>query len=394
MSRKIRFLPLSPLLVLALLLLGAARPLQAQQLIGKYVPIQAGSEVDHAMTEISAATDPAQKLALIDKFSKGAGSEGDNPILVDGLYVDYYITQKNYDKAFEYGDKLFARDPDNFQNAMNMVRAASEKGDLEKLAAYGEKAAAILKRFKDSPAPTGTSPESWEQQKTQTLANNKDGITYVQQLVFNGAYQTKDAAKRASYLVRFGQSFPDSPYANQALGMAAAGYQQAQNAPKMLEVANGLLAKDPNNIGMLLLLSDYYSEKGEQLDKAEAYAKKVPPLLETAQKPEGMTDEQWAQQKALQKGLVLSALGQVNIQKKDNAQAAENFKAAGPLLKSDDVSYARNQYRLGFALLNLKKNPEAKEAFTQAASVNSPYKALALDKLKSMTTPAHRKPSS
>ena len=64
--------------------------------------------------------------------------------------------------------------------------------------------------------------------------------------------------------------FPDSPYADQALGVAAASYRQAQNAPKMLEVANGLLAKDPSNLGMLILLSDYYSEKGEQLDKAEA----------------------------------------------------------------------------------------------------------------------------
>jgi tetratricopeptide (TPR) repeat protein len=116
-------------------------------------------------------------------------------------------------------------------------------------------------------------------------------------------------------------------------------------------------------------------------------------LLPAAQKPEGLSDEQWAQRKALQKGLALSSLGQVNIQKKDNAQAVENLKAAGPLLKSDDGSYARNQYRLGFALLNLKKNAEAKEAFTQAASVNSPYKGLAQDKLKAMAAPARRKAS-
>src|SRR5437899_5934923 len=45
-----------------LFLLGwSAGPLFAQQ-IGKFVPIQAGSEVDHALTEINAATDPAQKL--------------------------------------------------------------------------------------------------------------------------------------------------------------------------------------------------------------------------------------------------------------------------------------------------------------------------------------------
>ena len=378
----------------ALFLLGClAGPVFGQQ-IGKFVPIQAGSEVDHALTEINAATDAVQKLALIEKFAAGPGSEGDYPLVVDGLFEDYYIAQKNYDKAFEYGDKLFALDPNSFQNALNMIRAASEKGDVDRLISYGDKAQGILKRYKDSPASEGTVASEWERQKSQTLENNKDGIAYIQQAVFSGAYQAKDVAKRAGLLTRFVQIFPDSPYANQALGVAATAYQQAQNASKMLEVANGLLAKDPNNLGMLLLLSDYYSEKGEQLDKAEAYAKRAVAALQTAGKPESVTDEQWVQQKALQKGLALSSLGQVNIQKKDNAQAAENLKAAAPLLKPDDGSYARNQYRLGFALLNLKRNAEAKEAFTQAASVNSPYRALAQEKLKASAggaAPARRK---
>jgi len=101
-----------------------------------------------------------------------------------------------------------------------------------------------------------------------------------------------------------------------------------------------------------------------------------------------VTDEQWARQKGLQKGLALSSLGQVNIEKKDNAQAVENLKAAAPLVKVDDASYGRNQYRLGFALANLKRTADAKEAFTQAASVNGPYKALAQDKLKAAAGPA------
>ena len=375
----------------ALFLLScSAYPALGQQ-IGKFVAIPAGSEADHALTEISAATDPAQKLALIDKFAEGAGKEGEFPIVTYGLYVDAYIALKNYDKAFEYGDKLFALDPDSFQNAQNLVRAAAEKGDLDRLIAYGEKAGEIWKRFKDSPAPADTSASAWEDQKNRTLESNKDVMTYIQQLVFSGVYQAKDAAKRAALLMRFAQAFSDSPYANQALGVAATAYQQAQNAPKMLEVANGLIAKDPNNLGMLLLLSDYYGEKGEQLDKAEAYAKKAASVLETAPKPEGETDDQWAQQKSLQKGLALSLLGQVNIEKKDNAQAVTNLKAAAPLLKPDDGSYARNQYRLGFALLNLKRNAEAKEAFTQAASVNSPYKALALEKLRSAAGSAQKK---
>jgi len=373
--------------LIGILVFFGVRSAPAQQ-IGKYVPIQAGSEVDHALTEINAATDPAQKLALIDKFAAGPGNEGDNPILADGLYVEYYLGLKNYDKAFEYGDKLFAIDADNFQNAMNMIRAASEKGDSERLVAYAEKTGGILKRYKESTAPAGTDASQWEHQKSQVLENNKDSIVYIQQVVYNGAIQAKDTGKRAGYLTRFAQAFPDSPYANQALGVAATSYLQAQNTPKMLEVANGLLAKDPNNVGMLLLLSDYYCDKADQLAKAETYAKKAISVLGTAPKPEGVADEQWDRQKNLQKGLALSSLGQVNIEKKDNAQAVENLKAAGPLLKADDGSYGRNQYRLGYALLNLKRTAEAKDAFTQAASVNGPYKSLALDKLKASGGPA------
>ena len=366
----------------------AAYPCCAQQ-IGKFVPIPANSDADHALTEINTTTDPAQKLALIDKFA--AIAQGDMVIVADDQYVNYYIAAKNYDKALEYGDKLFALDPDSFSNAVNMVRAAQGKGDVNRMFSYGEKTAQILQRYKEQAAPDGMKQETWDSQKAQTLQDVRETVTYVQQLLFEGAYRTADAAKRAALLVRFAQLFPDSPFANQALGVAAASYRQTQNTAKMLDVANGLLAKDPDNLGMLLLLADYYSEKGEQLDKAESYAKKSVSLLETAKKPDGVTDEQWKQQSGLQKGLALSALGQVNIQKKNNAQAVDNFKAAAPLLKSDEGSYARNQYRLGFALLNLKRLPEAKAAFTDAASVNSPYKALAQEKLKALPGTAANK---
>src|SRR5215813_14974292 len=146
-------------LVMALLLSASA--LCAQQ-IGKYVPINAGSDADHAMTEINAATDPAQKLALIDKFATQFG-QGDMALVANENYVNYYIAQKQYDKAFEYGDKVFAIDPGNFNNAVNMVRAASEKGDAEKLLSYGQKGQHIMTAYKASPAPAGVAADKWEQ---------------------------------------------------------------------------------------------------------------------------------------------------------------------------------------------------------------------------------------
>src|ERR1700738_1437850 len=151
------------LLVGALLFLvctTCAAFLSSAQQIGKFVPIPAGSDTDHLLTEINAAADPAQKLALIDKLA--AVAQGDLAIVADDAYVNYYIGAKNYDKAFEYGDKLFALDPDNFSNGVNMVRAAQEKGDTDKLFSYGDKVAGILKRYKDAPAPEGKDQHDWD----------------------------------------------------------------------------------------------------------------------------------------------------------------------------------------------------------------------------------------
>jgi len=381
-------------ITLVLTLLASAGGLGAQQ-IGKYVSIPAGSDADRAMTEINGAAEPAQKLALIDKFAQQFG-QGDMALVANENYVNYYIAQKQYAKAFEYGDKVFAVDPGNFNNAVNMVRAASEKGDAEKLLSYGEKAQNIVSAYKGSAAPEGVASDKWEQEKAHAIENNRDNYNFVQQAVYSGAYQTQDPAKRADQLLRFAKLFPDSSYAMPAMGVAASSYQQAQNAPKMMDVANEILAKDSNNLGMLLLVSDYYGEKGEQLEKAEVYAQKAATLADSAQRPSDVPEDQWKQQTSLQKGLALSTLGQINLQKKNNSGAVQNFQAAAPLLKSNDTSYARNQYRLGFALLNLKKIPEAKTAFTEAASVNSPYKTYAQDKLKALpaTTAATRKKAS
>ncbi|HXA82217.1 MAG TPA: hypothetical protein VNY56_03865 [Methylomirabilota bacterium] len=357
----------------------SAIPLRAQ--FGKNVIVSAGSEVDHQLNDISAATDPAAKLKLIDAFS-AAHPESDLQILADEQYVNYYLSAKQYDKVFEYGDKLFALDPNNYSNAVNMVRGANEKGDTDHLFAAGEKAAGILQRFKTQPPPQDVTPEAWKIQQQHTLESIKDNEDYIEQSLVTAAYQQKDPSKRAALLVRFANLYPDSPNAGQAFAAAAVAYQQAQNRPKMLETANSTLAKDPNNIGILLLLADDYSEKGEQLDKAEANAKKAASLCDTAKKPDNVNDADWQKQMNLQKGLAFSALGQIDLQKKLNPAAVDSLTKAAPLLKSNAAVYARNQYRLGFAYLNLKRTAEAKQAFTDAASVDSPYKGPAQDKLR------------
>ena len=372
--------------LLAILLLLAG-PAWAQ--IGKSVVVAAGSAEDRALKAINDAADPAEKIALLDKFVAEYG-QGNMAMAAYEIYISVYAAQKNYDKAFEYGDKMFAADPDSFLTALKLVQVSQEKKDPEKMFAYGERLEDIVTRYKASPAPAGVDDKEWKRRQTEELSDSKDNISYVRYALFQAASQQADHARRAALLERYVTGFPDSPYASNAQSLVGAAYQQARNYVKMQQFAQKILARDPGNISMLILLADDGSERGVELDKADEYAHHALELLDKAAKPEGLTDEQWTQQKSLQQGIAWSSIGQARLQRKQNTQAVEAFKTASPMLKSDNFNYARNLYRLGFAYLNLKEMAEARAAFADAASVDSAYKGLAQEKLAGIpaTAPA------
>jgi tetratricopeptide (TPR) repeat protein len=360
---------------LALIAIYLCAPAANAQL-GKTVSVNAGTPEDKALSEIYAAPDGPEKIALLDKFMADFG-KGDLELLGDQLYASTYLAQKNYAKAYEWGEKALALDPDNLSTAVTLVHVAEEQGDTDKLFSAAERANAIVVRYKATPPPSGTSKEAWDQQKQGILRGAQDDITYIQNATFNAAYKLTDAKSRATYMERFAKDFPDSAYALNAREQVAFSQEQAQNFPKMMEAAQAVLAADPKNVDMLVLLSDYWSEKGQQLDKASDYAQRAIDILNKEQKPEGADDAQWQAQVSLQKGLAYSALGQVYVNQSFNPQAVNAFRQAAPLLKSNPISYARNQYRLGFTLAKMQKIPEARAALTEAASIDSPYRALA-----------------
>jgi tetratricopeptide (TPR) repeat protein len=162
----------------------------------------------------------------------------------------------------------------------------------------------------------------------------------------------------------------------------------------MLDTAQRILVTDPNNISMLLLLSDYWTENGQQLDKAAEYAQQALDQLAQAKKPDNLNDDQWQMQISVEKGLAYSAIGETNVNKGRNQPAVDAFKQASPLLKSNTVLYARNLYRLGFTLAKMERIPEARTVLTEAVSINSPYKSKAQETLNKIGGPVSGKTKS
>lgn len=378
------------LIVSLVFILGLASAASAQ--IGKSVPVPAGSDEDKAVAAITAAPDGPEKVALLDKFMADYG-KGDFELLADQLYVQTYTAQKNYAKVYEYGDKALALDPDNLSSAVSIVRAADAQGDTPKLFDTGEKIAAIITRFKASAAPNGVLPDQWVTTKQQALTDEQADISFVQYSLANAAFKTADPAARTKLFERYAAAFPDSPYTTNVREQTAIAYQQMQNVPKMTETAQSILATDSNNVSMLLLLADSWSDSGQQVDKAAAYAQKALDALKDAKKPDNLTDDQWQQQISLEQGIADSTIGEVDVIKGKNAPAVDSFKLANPLLKSNNYYYGRNLYRLGFTLAKMQKTLEARTVLTEAVSVDSPYKAKATETLNKIGGPVSKIPA-
>jgi tetratricopeptide (TPR) repeat protein len=349
--------------------------------IGKTVSVAAGTPEDKALAEIYSAPDGPEKVALLDKFTADFGSNSDMALLADQLYEQTYLAQKKYSKVYEYGDKTLTIDADNLAAAVAMVHAAEEEHNAERLFSTGEKVAAIIARYKSSPPPEGIPAEQWNRTKNENLGKSMADINYVEYALIEAAYKVADPAARAALLERYVAAFPDSAYTQSVQEQIPIAYQQANNGAKMMDAIQRVLATDPNNVAMLLLLADSWSSAGKDLDKAEADAQKALDLLSKAQKPPSAAEDQWKQQLALQQGLAYSSLGQIYVIRGSNAKAVDVLQKAKPLLKSDSVNYARNLYRLGFTLAKMQKIPEARAALTEAVSLDTPWKPLAQETL-------------
>jgi len=372
---------------LLFLFLALAVPSSAQ--MGMQPIVQSGSPEDRALREVDAATNPAQKIELLDKFMAEFG-KGDIVLLAYERYISAYLAVKQYGKAFEYGDKALALDPDNFGIAYTLITPAAERGDAEHAFAFGERIAKMVERYRAAPPPEGADPETWEERKKVTLNSLQDQVTYVGQVLYTVGSHVSGPATRAALLERFVAVFPESPFAADAELLVTDAYGQAGNLARKVAFAEKVLARNPDNSNMLVALADHFAAQGEQLERAEQYARKALRLIPQAEKPEYLAEGQWAQRKSLQTGLARSALGQVYVHLVRDGEAVEPLRQAGPLLKPYPFYYGRNLYFLGFVLARMKRTTEAREVLTEAVAVDSPYRQRAQETLNKIGGPARR----
>jgi len=190
-------------------------------------------------------------------------------------------------------------------------------------------------------------PQAAPQQKKEI----KDTAEYN---AYVGAVQQQDPAAKISGLEAFLTQYPNSVMKEDALELLMGAYQQTGNQAKAIDTAQKVMQVNACNLRGLALLA--YSKRAmaeagqtpqQNLAEAGQYGEKGLQCLQTAPKPEGMSDPDFQKFKVQTAVIFNGSAGMSAYQSKDYAKAQQFLRAS----VEGDPANLRDIYPLALAYL-------------------------------------------
>ncbi|HXE75223.1 MAG TPA: PEGA domain-containing protein [Candidatus Xenobia bacterium] len=370
--------------------------------LGARINVQAGTVEDAALVDLEFEKDPDARAKKVDAIAQQFGRDSPVTALAYGMLQDSYLTAGKYSEALAAGDKVLERDPLNFPAIVRQARAWAGQGLLENALEQAARAQRLVNELQTATPPSDLSPTAWESEKRKMSDTASAELQSLSYDLIVATTQVEDAGRRAKLAQRFLEVFPESPYRSSAYFTLAVAAQQQGDVPNLVKWSDAGLETEPHNAVLLMMLATTLAERGvaggpptkDDLEKARDAATRLLELL--TKDPDkarvaGTSDEQWAAQKQVLEGMGHLSLAQVllnegadPLNKPKLEQAIAEFKLAGPMIKSDNYSYARNQFLLGFAYAKLGEAASARAVLNEVVALDTPYRDHARDLLSKL----------
>jgi len=213
---------------------------------------------------------------------------------------------------------------------------------------------------------------------------------------YNAAVANPDTAAAEKLADDFATKFAQSDLRGLLYSAIMRRYQQANDPEKTLEMARKVLTYEPNDPVALVMAATVLAERTREgdLDREERYdeaLKYAQRSLETVNTdlmvPSNATAEQINSAKKVLQSMAHSATGMVQLDRKSDAAAAQEFQqsiALSPVGQVEPLTYLR----LALAQDHLKQYPEALVSANKAVDAspaNSPVAMLAKQEVDRLT---------
>ncbi|MBI4463114.1 MAG: hypothetical protein HY647_00280, partial [Acidobacteria bacterium] len=175
---------------------------------------------------------------------------------------------------------------------------------------------------------------------------------------FNAIAQATSPDQKVALADKYLAAYPETKFADKVYELKLQAYQQLNKTPEMEAAATKLVEIKPDHFAALFILSYLIPRTlnakdpgaDQKLSQAAEYAQKGLTLLDSMQKPEGVADQQFQQQKQQQTAVFHQTAGFVALQKKDFEKAAQELRQSAELSPNDALGF----YWLGLSYLSPK----------------------------------------
>lgn len=352
--------------VAGVLLCGAASA-QRQKL-----NINAETPEGQALQAIGQENDPSKKLALMDAFlEKHSSHEGALWVLEQS--ATGYLKAGQFDKAIAAAEKLLAKDADDVTTAYNALKASEGKKDADLVRKWSDATSAAARKVAAAPKPASAdAEESWK----NAVDYAKQVDIYTEYSLYATGLQVQDPTKKIMLYEALEARNPNSEHLKLFTGPYFIALRQAGQNEKALAVAEKTLKTDQTNEDMLLVVADSYFNKKQNPDQVVAYGFKLAEVMNSKQKPEGVSDDDWNKRKNLMSGLGYWMSGVTLGNQNKHADSDKALRQALPLVEGNDQLKAQALFYLGLANYKMGEPKKDKKLMAEALKFNSQCAAI------------------
>jgi tetratricopeptide (TPR) repeat protein len=368
------------LLQLAALVMGTATAQRAKP--GFDPETKDGLLIQHIEQE----SDATEKLHYLEQFAAQYPSHPAIAWVYDQLQPEYFRL-KDYDQAMRIGAQRVAIEPDNLEAATLALRSA----DAQRHAHPAPPLDQIIK-WSVTVYHLGSLQASRGGADAGTA---KQAAEYAESCLYSTAAETEDPKIRLGVLQKLDQEMSSSRYSSHLPILFFRTYRQLGDDDNSVEMADKGLKLDPDNIEMLMFLTEIHfrKENAHERQLVAAYSTRLVDVLSRKERPQSeaeMADPDWEKRKAEMLGMA-SFMGGMSYDFLSNfAKADVMFRAALPYVaqsngKDSEARLAALLYHLGMANYRLAESGgersrpvDALKFMRRCAAIRSPFQEQAI----------------
>ncbi len=326
------------------------------------------------LNRVQTEGDLSKKLILLEFFPDVFPTSPAVEYVYTELQARYQQGGK-LDRALAAGTIVLNLNPNNLEAACLNWRIAADMKDPALTAAWVKRTGNVAEKALKTPDPDMS-------QATRDCGTSAREAN--QAAAYNEAVTAKNSADRVKLLEQFLKDHPDTKHAEDIEIMVYLAYREQGDAAKALAAAEKLVTHNDTREDAMLLVAESYFKAGKDPNAVASLSKKAIDWLNKAEKPQNLSDADWARNKTTETTQAYFMIGSVNFQAEKWEAADQAFRAALPNL-TDPRFRAEALNSLGWANYKLKNMPDALKFYVECTNIPGPYQLAASKTLNTIT---------